>query len=507
MDNLSFPTSLQKANISVLEKNLKTKPENFWVKRGELRALKLFQEMAKRVPAYKDFLKKHKVDPTKIKSVADFVLVPPVDKDNYLRAYSLDKLCWDGNLDHQQTVYASTSGTTGEPFYFPRTEAQSAQYALTAELYLRNNFQIQKKSTLYIDGFAMGAWIGGLFTYEAIQILQKKGYDISIITPGVNAKEILKAVRELGPKYDQIILGGYPPFVKDTIDLGVAEGLKWKKYNMGIIFSAEGFTEQFRDYIVKTAGLKNIYTSTLNHYGTVDEGTHSHETPLSILVRRMANKSKAYRTALFPETNRQPTLTQYLPEMFYFESNEGNLYCSAFSGLPLFRYDLKDRGGIIPFAEVFDKAKAVGLNLGKEVAVNKLKDTVYNLPFVYLYERSDMVVSWYGGNIYPEHVREAHLDKSISKYLTGKFTMQLIYGKNHNPVLEINSELKPNIKNLKKILNGLGENVIKTFLKKNSEYKVLHSNFSDRMIPKINLWTHQSGPHFTSGGKQKWVIK
>lgn len=507
MDNLSFPTSLQKANISVLEKNLKTKPENFWVKRGELRALKLFQEMAKRVPAYKDFLKKHKVDPTKIKSVADFVLVPPVGKDNYLRAYSLDKLCWDGNLDHQQTVYASTSGTTGEPFYFPRTEAQSAQYALTAELYLRNNFQIQKKSTLYIDGFAMGAWIGGLFTYEAIQILQKKGYDISIITPGVNAKEILKAVRELGPKYDQIILGGYPPFVKDTIDLGVAEGLKWKKYNMGIIFSAEGFTEQFRDYIVKTAGLKNIYTSTLNHYGTVDEGTHSHETPLSILVRRMANKSKAYRTALFPETNRQPTLTQYLPEMFYFESNEGNLYCSAFSGLPLFRYDLKDRGGIIPFAEVFDKAKAVGLNLSKEVTVNKLKDTVHNLPFVYLYERSDMVVSWYGANIYPEHVRGAHLDKKVNSKVSGKFAMQIVNNKKLDPVLEIHVELKKGVKATKDFTKRFTGHIVETLRSFNSEYRNNHAHSPKKNIPRIKLWNHQSSPHFAVGGKQKWVIK
>jgi phenylacetate-CoA ligase len=255
------------------------------------------------------------------------------------------------------------------------------------------------------------------------------------------------------------------------------------------------------------AGIQNFFLGGVNHYGTVDQGTLAYETPICSLVRKTALANKNLYSKIFFDNLRQPTLAQYLPEMFYFESDNGNLLCSAFSGLPLFRYDLKDRGGILSMKEVFGQAKAAGVDLDREVRANKLKDTIWNLPFVYLYERSDMVVSWYGGNIYPEHVREAHLDKTISKYLTGKFSMQLVYGKNHNPVLEINSELKPNTKNLKKIVKELGDNIIKTFLKRNSEYRVLHSNFSDRMVPKINLWNNQSSPHFATAGKQKWVIK
>jgi hypothetical protein len=133
-------------------------------RRGETRALLLFQQMAKRVPAYKDYLKKHKVNPAKIKTIADFKHIPTVDKRGYLKQYDLEKLCWDGKFSTKQWTLSSTSGTTGEPFYFPRTEAQDRQYALSAELYLRSNFQIHKKSTLYVDAFAMGAWIGGLFS-------------------------------------------------------------------------------------------------------------------------------------------------------------------------------------------------------------------------------------------------------------------------------------------------------------------------------------------------------
>ena len=132
---------------------LKEYPESFWIQKGEHRVLTLFHQMANHVPAYKDFLRKHHLDPDKIKTISDFKNVPTVDKDNYLREYSLESLCWDGDLKGRQMTIAATSGSTGEPFYFPREKLQDHQYSLTAELYLVNNFAIDKKSTLYINGF------------------------------------------------------------------------------------------------------------------------------------------------------------------------------------------------------------------------------------------------------------------------------------------------------------------------------------------------------------------
>jgi phenylacetate-CoA ligase len=156
MDKLSFPDNLRNVDIARLERDLKTKPETYWQRRGETRALLLFQQMAKRVPAYKDYLKKHKVNPAKIKTIADFKHIPTVDKRGYLKQYDLEKLCWDGKFSTKQWTLSSTSGTTGEPFYFPRTEAQDRQYALSAELYLRSNFQIHKKKYALCGCFCHG---------------------------------------------------------------------------------------------------------------------------------------------------------------------------------------------------------------------------------------------------------------------------------------------------------------------------------------------------------------
>jgi phenylacetate-CoA ligase len=262
--------------------DLRRKNEKYWILRGQKAALSLFKLMSRKVPAYKDFLKKNHVNPSKINSFSDFQFVPTISKDNYLRKYSRSSVCWDGNFKNNNWVISTTSGSTGEPFYFPRSSEQDKQYALLAELYLKTNFQIDKKSTLYINAFALGVWIGGLFTYQAIKLIADTGqYHLSIINPGLNKNEILNAIKKFGGKFDQIIIGGYPPFVKEVLDEGLEKKINWKKDKLRFVFSAESFTENFRDYILNQAGLSNPYLSTLNHYGTVDQGTLAYETPIA----------------------------------------------------------------------------------------------------------------------------------------------------------------------------------------------------------------------------------
>src|SRR5262245_13632595 len=90
--------------------------------RGFKRALALFKEAAKRVPAYADFLKKHGVDADKIKTAADFLQVPLTDKLSFFGSYSLDDLSWDGKLDAR--LISTSSGSTGVPFFWPRGNEQ-----------------------------------------------------------------------------------------------------------------------------------------------------------------------------------------------------------------------------------------------------------------------------------------------------------------------------------------------------------------------------------------------
>ncbi len=495
-------------NIPLLLKKLKATPERVWVRAGEQRALALFHEMAARVPAYGDFLRKHKINPAKIKTIGDFREIPPIDKENYLRQYSLEKLCWDGKFKEKRWVISTTSGSTGEPFYFPRQDSQDLQYAATAELYLLANFDIHKQSTLYIDAFPMGAWIGGLFTYEAIKTVAERGnYRLSIITPGIDKKEIVNTVRKFGHKFDQIIIGCYGPFLKDAIDDGIAEGMDWREYNVKFIFSAEAFSETFRDYIIQKTGLENPYKDTLNHYGTVDQGTLAYETPLAILIRRTAVKTPALYRRIFPVEHKLPTLAQYDPELFFFEEVAGGLLCSAYSGLPLVRYDLKDHGGVISYAEMMEMISREGITIEKEIKKGAIAHTVWQLPFVYVYERSDFSVSLYAFQIYPETVRKAFQHPRFEKDVTGKFSMFVKYDKKQNQYLEINAELKAKRRPSKKLEYELSRSIVRQLLKESSEYRKTYSEIPDRMEPRLVFWPYEDPAHFKPGRKQKWAVK
>src|SRR3970282_821623 len=89
-------------------KDYREKPDSYWKNVGEKMALDLFRDMSRRVPAYKSFLKKHKVNPAKIKTIKDFKKVPVMDKDNYIHSYKLNDLCWDGKVESNYFLSASS---------------------------------------------------------------------------------------------------------------------------------------------------------------------------------------------------------------------------------------------------------------------------------------------------------------------------------------------------------------------------------------------------------------
>src|SRR3989344_9638263 len=128
---------------------IRREDEKFWFKEREQRALKLFVLSSQRVPAYRDFLKKNKINPEKIKNFRDFEQIPTTNKKDYLQKYPLEKLVWDGSLK-KPLVFTSTSGSTGEPFYFPRGEQLDWEYSVLAEVFLSNSSYGNKEPRLVI---------------------------------------------------------------------------------------------------------------------------------------------------------------------------------------------------------------------------------------------------------------------------------------------------------------------------------------------------------------------
>lgn len=477
-----------------------------WARAARMGTLNLFKKMSEKVPAYKDFLKKHKVRPSSIKTYKDLAAVPAINKKNYLRAAKFPQLFWDGSLTTKQ-VLTSTSGSSGQPVYFARSSDIDDQSSLIHELFFRNSSLSLNKSTLVVVCFGMGVWIGGVITYQAFEKLGRRGYPISVITPGINQSEILRILKDLAPNYDQVILAGYPPFLKDIIDTANEQGLMPLKGKTALLFAAETFSEKFRDYVAKKAGVTNVLTDTMNIYGSADIGTMAFETPLAVLVRRIAIENPELFKDLFKGSSKTPTFCQFIPIYTNFEEQDGELFVSGDSAMPLLKYQIGDHGGVYTFDQMDALFKAHGLTLEKEAKKHGVSASLHELPFVYVYERTDFSTTLYGLQIYPEPIREVLLSPRFQKYCTGKLTLITKYDTNQDQYLEINIESKPDRVCSDVVKAELQSEIVKTLRLKNSEFRELSDFLGDRAFPKLVFWNFNDPTYFKTGIKQAWVKK
>ncbi len=434
--------------------------------------------------------------------------MPIVDKKNYLRRYSLAELSWGGTLK-KNFVFTATSGSTGTPFYFPRTERLDWEGSLVHEMFLQSA-SANGGPILVLVCFGMGVWIGGLLTYKGYEIAARRGgYPVSLLTPGINKKEIYAALKQLAPNFSQTILIGYPPFIKDILDGAPAHGIDTKKLNLRLSFAAEAFTEQFRDYLADTGGVRNIYLDTISVYGSADIGAMGFETPVAILIRRLVNKdpSRKIFKGVFGDIAKTPTLAQYNPLFISFEALRGNICLTGDNAVPLVRYAIGDHGGIMSYPEMNVRLSGYGIDLEKEIAAHHLNDHRSELPFVFVYERSDFSTTLYGLQIYPEHIRDALLRASVNKMITGKFAMTTEFDASQNQYLQINLETVPNAKINAKTKAVLLRAIVDNLETMNSEFRELHRFLGDHALPRLVFWPAEDKKYFLPGIKQKWVVQ
>ncbi len=502
----SFQENFFQLSVDNLTKDYREKDPQDLMREGEMLALKLFHKAAERVPAYKDFLQKNSIDHRLIRTIDDFKRVPIIDKKNYLRAYSLKELCWDGKIDNLY-VLSSSSGSTGEPFMWPRGEEQELEGGLNFELIFKEIFEAHKYKTLYIVCFAMGTWISGPFVLACAEYLNRKGYPVLTVTPGLDTSVTYSLFKNLADQFDQIVISGYPPYIKDILDGGKANGINWKKYKIKFLFAAEGFSEKWRKYVLEQVGAKNHLTASVNIYGSADAAILAYETPVATAIRQAIAVNSKYLQTFFGDS-RTPTLAQYDPRLKYFENVEGKLIFTTRSGLPLVRYSIGDNGGLFAFQEMETKLSTVTKkSLADIMKTNSCSDKLWKLPFVYLFGRADFTVSLYGLLIYPEHIKYGLESKKLQKYLTGKFTMSIEFSESQDPYLLIRVEMAEGVKASSTLVRTIEKEIINGLEEVNSEYNRLLDSVGKRACPVIELYEHGNVEYFRKGAKQKWTLK
>ncbi|MFS8097162.1 phenylacetate--CoA ligase family protein [Lentzea alba] len=451
------------------------KPQEDWV-------LDLFHRTAETVPAYRKFLQERGVEN------AAFHELPLLDKPSYHQKYPLPELCRDGRLPGNDMI-AVSSGSSGRPTIWPRTLEDELHVARRFEQVLINGFAADQHTTLAVVCFPLGTWVGGLFTQACVRHLAAKGCPITVVAPGNNKAEILRVLPELAPHFEQVVLLGYPPFVKDVIDTGLTQDVDWPAYAIKLVLAGEVFSEQWRDLVSQRAGIADPLRDIASLYGTADSGVLGTETALSVGIRRFFATRPDLAREVFGDS-RLPTLVQYDPASRFFEVHEGTLVVTADGGIPLIRYHIADEGGLFEHAELLDHCAGHGFTPpeGPE------------LPFVYLFGRSLFTVSFFGANIYPENVTVGLEQPGISATVTGKFVIESVEDADSDRNLRITVEAAPGTT---ADAARIAESIRTQLLHLNSEFA--HYVPAERQLPEVVVRPAGDPEYFPVGVKHRYT--
>jgi len=466
---------------------------------GFKEALAVFHDTASTVPAYKDFLKKNKINPKNIKTLNDFHSLPLMDKANYLRFYPYEDL-----LPHRTIppIISMSSGSSGQPFYWPRGFEQEEAGGKLHEIIFRDIFNIGTQHTLVIICFSMGTWIAGAFTASSCRYVAQKGYNLTIVTPGIEKEDTLAILRDFAPKFERVILAGYPPFLMDIITEAHNREIKIKRLHINLLLAGENFSEMWRKTIHGLTGIKDSLTGSVSIYGTADADMCGHESPLTIFIRKQADRNHAFAKDFFGDSSYIPTLVHYHPEVKFFEKVDGELLFTAKSGIPLVRYNIKDQGQLYEFSDVQKLLEAHGY--GDDVKKQGLDR--WKFPMLTLAGRKDVSVTFYALNVYPENIKAGLEDKLVSGFLTGKFIAQT-KSLNHekDQQLIIMAELARDIHPTKGRTKLLKEVIFQHLVKLNSEYRKLHASIGERALPHIELIAFGDPIFQVKKSKHRWI--
>ena len=462
--------------------------EFFAGRRPGLDLVAFFHDVVASVPAYRAFLAAAGVDPAAVRGIEDFRRLPMTTKATYHNRYPLPQLCRDGRLDGCDIV-AVSSGSSGTPTVWPRSLADELRITQRFEQVFRT-FGADVRGTLAVVCFPLGTWVGGLFTTACCRHLAAKGFPITTVAPGNNKAEILRVIPELAPHFEQVVLLGYPPFVKDVIDSGSG----WAEHRMHMVFAGEVFSEEWRELVAARTGIADAARSTASLYGTADAGVLANETPRSISIRKFLAGRPDLARRLFGDV-RLPTLAQYDQASRYFEVHEGTLLFSGDNGIPLVRYHIADEGGLVAAEEM--------LAFCAEHGFTPLDGP--DLPFVYVFGRSLFVVSFFGANIYPDNVTVGLEQPGISDWVTGKFVLETYEDADRDRRLRITVELAPGSDSDPDPDRPgvLARSIRDQLIRLNSEFA--HYVPAERQLPEVVLRPAGDPEYFPVGVKHRYT--
>ncbi len=474
---------------------------------GRLRAERAAFRAIRRVPAYGRLMREQGIRADTAWPLGILRTLPETDKRNYIDRYSLEDRCVDGRFTFVGTTIDESSGSTGRPYDWIRSERERHIAHRNIGFFARYIFGDQPLVT--INAFSMGAWAAGINTTQGMNrhgIVKSTGPDLD---------KIFSTLRLLGPHY-RFAICGYPPFLKRMLDVGDAEGFEWDRYELHGLVGGEGMAEGLRDYLLKR--FRSVYSG----YGATDlEVGMAAETPVSVAIRRVARADHEVRAALFGDRSRLPMVFQYNPLIHYLEVNSDSEVVATVSRLdllsPRIRYNVHDEGGVARYGRVRSVLRKHGYDLdrlGREPAAQGPRGPLpwtepVALPFLWIFGRRDATISLMGANIYPEDVEATLYGEPAVAAAVRSFQLTVVQDESDTPrpcvLLELNEGVTVNeawrAERAEHIRDGVAA--------LSRDYRTSLDEYPEAMLPVVRTHPLGTGPFAADSAriKQRRIAK
>lgn len=447
---------------------------------GKWKSWRAYDRAVRECPAYKAHVEGH----TGI--VLDgwtprFDGVPETDKLGYVKKWTMEKRCHGGDFPTAGVQIDESSGSSGQATDWIRGFDEREAVARTMQIAFHH--LLGHKPVMFINAFALGPWATGMTVSMGI-------IDICVLkSTGPEIVKIVNTLKKYGPKR-RYIIAGYPPFLKALVD---AADIDWSQYDIVAFYGGEGISEGMRSYLGKA--FRRIYGS----YGASDlEINVAAENDFVIALRQLMLKDHRLRRRLnaalkhaVPE-EALPMVFQFNPMDYMIETNkDGELVitlCRFENVAPKIRYNIKDLGHVVPFAEV----KRILAEEGYDAS--KLGDTrIANLPLLFHYGRSDMTVAYFGCKIAPGEVETVVMGIERLTPVISAYAIVMSADDQENKLLTVALELREG-QTEPSDLEALRNEIFERLAEINQDFRKSREMVPAGKEPRIAFYPKATGP-------------
>lgn len=316
-----------------------------------------------------------------------------------------------------------------------------------------------------------------------------------------NYDELLQLAQAMNEERSQILLAGYPPFLKELAGYVKSKGYNLSDFSLISIVGGQGMSEAMRDLLIKD-GFNAIYSS----YGASDLDVNlAAETDDEIFIRKAIEKHPGLARELYGVNRGLPMVFHYDPMNAHIEcddSQEGKddlifTITRDDRSSPRVRYNLGDKGRVYASSDV----QAL---LAKYGIFHKPKTP---LPLLFVWGRESTVV-FNGANLAFTELERAIGDLDVD----GRILKKAFYAYNDkndgSDKLEFWLELNDGVELLTaEELQELSRSLFASLIDMNQDFRYQMEHLQDgEFLPTIRIFKRGESPISEAGGYRKQVL-